>query len=145
MLLVLIGIEVLREPCLRRNRLAAVRDAAAAHREDQVDLSRMHQLRALLHLLVGRVAHDAGKLRDVLACFLQQADDLVIDAVPLDAAAAIGKQHPLAVLRQLGRQDIPDCTLAEIIFGRIGEYEFFHFILPPPAAQPQNQLLPAIP
>src|SRR5699024_12292830 len=51
--------------------LAAVHHAAAAHRQDQVDVMLTGQLCPLPHLGVGGVGHDAGELGDGFAGGLQ--------------------------------------------------------------------------
>ena len=65
--------DVLIQPCLGGNDLAAVGDAAAAHGEDQVYLVFPRQLCALLRLGIGGVGHDIGKLHHPLARGVQDA------------------------------------------------------------------------
>ncbi len=57
---------------------------------------------------------------------LQQAGDLLVDAVFLDGAAAIGQQHFLGDRGQLGLQGVCQSPLAEIHMGGIGIGKVFH-------------------
>ena len=57
-----------------------------------------HQFGSLLHLGVSGIGHDAGKLHDVLIRALQNTAHLIVDAVTLDGAAAIGQQYIGAVM-----------------------------------------------
>ena len=111
---------------LRRHNLAAVDDAAAAHRQDVVDPVFLGQLGALLHLVVGWVWHDAGKVNDLLAGLLQQPLDLVIDAACLDRAAAVGQHHRLGLFGKLLRQHLWCNAFPKINLGRIGKSKGVH-------------------
>ena len=84
------------------------------------------QLGTLLYLGIGGVGHDAGELGDGLAGGLQDADQLLIDAVFLDGPTAIGQQHVGTIARQDAGQVLPRRTLAEIDLGGIFIDEIFH-------------------
>ena len=106
--------------------LAAVDDAAASHRQHQVGLALPGQLGPLLHLGIGGVGHDAGKLGDRLAGRLQDLGDFRIDPIFLDGAAAVGQQHIGTVGGQNAGQMGLSRPLAEIDFCGIFVDKVFH-------------------
>ena len=93
--------DILFQLCLRRDDLAAVDHAAAAHGQDEIGLIFFGQPRAFLHFGIRRVRHDAGELDDILAIFLQRLHHFIIDAVFLDGSAAISEHDIGAALGQL--------------------------------------------
>ena len=106
--------------------LAAVNDGAAAYRQHQVDLVVPGQLGALFHLFPSGVGHDAGELSDCLAGLLQNAGDLVVDAVALDGTAAIGQQDIGAIGGQNAGQVLFRRPFAEIDFSWVFVNKVFH-------------------
>ena len=87
----------------QRHSLAAVHSTAAAHSQDHVCVVLAGQLCSLLHFGIGGVGHNAGELYNGLARFLQNAGDLIIDTIFLDAATAIGEQNGIGVFCQAGQ------------------------------------------
>ena len=84
----------------QRDRLAAVHDTAAAHGQDHVHMVLPGQSRAFQHLGIGGVRHDTRELHHLFFRRSERTHDLLIDAVSLDGAAAIGQHYRLAVLLQ---------------------------------------------
>ena len=74
---------------------------AATDRENETDVALLDDLDGLQARLARWVRFDAGELDELM--FFQRADDLVIDAVAFDRAAAITKQH-----RHLRRHAVGD-------------------------------------
>ncbi len=109
-----------------RDRLGIIADRAAADREDKIGLMCFCGLDALTELFSGRVRHDAGDLRDILAAFLQDRGDLIVDAVFPDRAAAVDQQDIFAVLRQLILQKadriLTEIELCGIVVAEISEH-----------------------
>ena len=56
-----------------------------------------------LHFGIGWVGHNAAKLHNGLARLVQDTGDLVIDAVLLNAPAAVGQQNCTCPFRQTGQ------------------------------------------
>lgn len=77
------------------------------------------QLCTLLHLGVGGIGHDAGKLHDALTLGVQNTDDFIIDTIVLDRTAAVGQHHGIAVVLQQTAQIFLHATLAEINLGLV--------------------------
>ena len=95
----------------RSDRLRAVEDAAAAHREDYIDLLLLTDLHTLQHArIILRIRLNARKLIDLE--IREQLLHLIIEPHPLDAAATIGEQHPLAE-RLHHRRKLRNHTLTE--------------------------------
>ena len=69
--------------------LRIVNGRAATDSENEIDVVGLGLCRALHHLLARRIRRHASVLDDRLACRLQRRDDLIVDPVPLDRAAAI--------------------------------------------------------
>ena len=99
--------------------LAAVGHGTAAHGKDQIHMVLTGQLCTLLHLGVGGIGHDAGKLHDVLTLGVQNTDDFIIDTIVLDRTAAVGQHHGIAVVLQQTAQIFLHATLAEINLGLV--------------------------
>ena len=118
--------DVLVQLCLCGDDLAAVGDAAAAHGEDQVYMVLPRQLRALLHLGIGGVGHDAGKLHDALAHSVQDTHDLIVHAVALDGTAAIRQHDGLAVVFQQTAEMFFHAALSEIHLGLVLKNKVVH-------------------
>ncbi len=116
---VLVVVEILLKRGLCRHGIAAVRNAAAADCQDEINFMFPYKTSTLLHLAVRRITHDARKLRDFLALFLEDGQDFIIDAIALDAAAAIGQQDMPAVLRQLLGERFMRCPLPKVVLCRI--------------------------
>ena len=111
---------------LRGDDLAAIRDAAAAHGEDEVNMILPRQLCALLRLGIGGVGHDSGELHDSLSLGVQNAHHLVIDTVALDGAAAISQHDGVAVVIQQAAQILLDTALAKIHLGLVFKNKVVH-------------------
>ena len=111
---------------LRGDDLAAIRDAAAAHGEDEVNMILPRQLCALLRLGIGGVGHDSGELHDSLSLGVQNAHHLVIDTVALDGAAAISQHDGVAVVIQQAAQILLHAALAKIHLGLVFKNKVVH-------------------
>ena len=118
--------DVLVEICLRGNDLAAVGHAAAAHGEDEINMIFPRQLCALLHLGIGGIGHDAGKLHDALSLGVQDTHDLIVHAVALDRAAAVGQHDGFAVVPQQTAEILFHAALAEIHLGLVFKNKVVH-------------------
>ena len=118
-------IAVVEQSC--RDEFRAVDDRTAAHGQQEIDFALLTQCDRLAQRLDRRVGFDAPELDQVAA--FECGDDLIVDAVTLDASAAEGQHDAFSggnELRQTG-----DLALAENQFGRIvidevvhGEYLF---------------------
>ena len=106
--------------------LAAVGNAAAAHGKNQIDVIFTRQLRALLHLGISGVRHDTGELHDALACGIQDTHDLIVHAVALDRAAAVGQHDGFAVVPQQTAEVLFHAALAEIHLGLVFKNKVVH-------------------
>ena len=106
--------------------LAAVGNAAAAHGENQIDVIFTRQLRALLHLGISGVRHDTGELHDAFACGIQDTHDLIVHAVALDRAAAVGQHDGFAVVPQQTAEILFHAALAEIHLGLVFKNKVVH-------------------
>ena len=106
--------------------LAAVGNAAATHGENQIDVIFTRQLCALLRLGIGGVGHDAVELHDTLAGGVQNAHDLIIHAIALDGAAAVGQHDGFAVVPQQTAKILLDTALAEIHLGLVFKNKVVH-------------------
>ena len=111
---------------LRGDDLAAVGHAAAAHGEDEVNMIFPRQLCALLRLGIGGIGHDAVELHDTLAGGVQNAHDLIIHAIALDGAAAVGQHDGFAVVPQQTAKILLDTALAEIHLGLVFKNKVVH-------------------
>ena len=69
-----------------------------------------------------RIGHDAGDFRYVLAFVLQDFDDVVINPVLLDRAAAVDQDDFLTVFLQFA-VEVFQCIFAKIEFRRIAVCE----------------------
>ena len=118
--------DVLVQLRLRGDDLAAIGHRTAAHGENQIDVMLPRQLRALLHLDIGGVRHDAGELDHIFALCIQNAHHFVIHAVFLDGAAAIRQHHRWAILLQQAAQILLHAALAEIHLGFVLEDKVVH-------------------
>ena len=98
--------------------LGIVHDGAAADGQDEVHVVLAGDPGAFIQFFHRRVRHDAGILEDLLAGVVQDLDDLVIDAVPFDGAAAVAEHDAGAVLDQFRGQEFQG-SLAEDQFGRV--------------------------
>ena len=106
--------------------LAAVGNAAAAHGENQIDVIFTRQLCALLHLGISGVRHDTGELHDAFACGIQDTHDLIVHAVALDRAAAVGQHDGFAVVPQQTAEILFHAALAEIHLGLVFKNKVVH-------------------
>ena len=106
--------------------LAAVGHGTAAHGKDQIHMVLTGQLCTLLHLGVGGIGHDAGKLHDALTLGVQNTDDFIIDTIVLDRTAAVGQHHGIAVVLQQTAQIFLHATLAEINLGLVFKQKIVH-------------------
>ena len=111
---------------LRGDDLAAIGHAAAAHGENQIDVIFTRQLRTLLHLGIGGIGHDAVELHDTLACGIQDTHDLIVHAVALDRAAAVGQHDGFAVVPQQTAEILFHAALAEIHLRLVLKNEVVH-------------------
>lgn len=84
------------------------------------------QLRALLHLGIGGIGHDAGKLHDALSLGVQDTHDLIVHAVALDRAAAVGQHDGFAVVPQQTAEILFHAALAEIHLGLVFKNKVVH-------------------
>ena len=87
--------------------LGGVDGAAAAHRQDQVNLFLPAQRDALVHQGQPGVGLDAAQFHKIDARLFQRRSHLVIQPAPLDAAAAVVQQHLLRVRLE----ELPDLPL----------------------------------
>ena len=95
----------------RGDRLRTIEDAAAAHREDHVDLLLLTDLHTIQHTrIILRIRLNARKLIDLE--IREQLLHLIIEPHPLDASATIGEQHPLTK-RLHHRRKLRNHTLTE--------------------------------
>ena len=106
--------------------LAAVGHAAAAHGEDQVNMVFTCQLRALLHLGIGGVGHDAGELHNALTLRVQDTHDLIVHAVALDGTAAIGQHDGFAKVCEQAAEVLLHAAFAEIYLGLVFKNKVIH-------------------
>ena len=111
---------------LRGDDLAAIGHAAAAHGEDEVNMIFPRQLCALLRLGIGGIGHDAVELHDALAGGVQNAHDLIIHAIALDGAAAVGKHDGFPVVHQQTAEVLFHAALAEIHLRLVLKNEVVH-------------------
>ena len=84
-----------------RDSFRIVADRTTADSQKEIRLMLARNLDALVELRDRRIRHDARDLRHILALCLQNLDDIIVDAIFLDRAAAIDQDDVLAVLRQL--------------------------------------------
>ena len=118
--------DVLVQLRLRGDDLAAIGHRTAAHGENQIDVVLPRQLRALLHLFIGGIGHDAGKLDHILALRVQDAHYFVIHAVFLDRTAAVSQHHRGTVLFQQAAQIFLHAAFAEIHLRFVFENKVVH-------------------
>ncbi len=125
-LLILHSPDVLVQYRLSGDYLAAVHHAAAAYGQNEVHAAFPDQPGPLLHLGVGGVGHDAGEVHDFLTGRFQQPLQLVVDAVGLDGASAIGQQDSPAVPGHKRFQMFYCGSFAKVDGGGIGIDKFMH-------------------
>ena len=87
---------------------------------------RPRQLRALLHLGIGGVGHDAGEFHNALTLRVQDTHDLIVHAVALDRAAAVGQHDGFAVVPQQTAKILLDAAFAEIYLGLVFKNKVIH-------------------
>ena len=80
------------------DRFCIVADRTASDGEDEIGLRFPCARDAFRELVRRGIGHDARVLKNLLTALLENGDDLVIDAVLLDRAAAVDEQHVLPVL-----------------------------------------------
>ena len=85
--------------------------------------------RTFLHLCIGGVRHDTGKINNRFICLFKQRFYFIIDAILFDGAAAVGKQHCLAFLSKLCAESLRRAPLTKIHLRRIRKSETVHVIL----------------
>ena len=113
--------------CAGSDNLGAVDGASSAdgqHHIDAVFLAERHASSDGLNL---RVRLDTGKLLDCQACFLQNLHGSIIDAIPLDASAAIHEQNLAAAFLQLAQ--VRNLSLPEMNPGGHLKCEIVHIYL----------------
>ena len=84
------------------------------------------QLRTLLHLGIGGIGHDAVELHDTLAGGVQNAHDLIIHAIALDGAAAVGQHDGFPVVPQQTAEVLFHAALAKIHLGLVFKNKVVH-------------------
>ena len=121
--------DVFVQQSLCGNHLAAVDHAAAAHSQNEVYMLLTGNGRTFLHLCIGGVRHDTGKINNRFICLFKQRFYFIIDAILFDGAAAVGKQHCLAFLSKLCAESLRRAPLTKIHLRRIRKSEIVHAIL----------------
>ena len=91
-------------PCTSGYGLAVVNGRAAANTKDEIDILLACRAGTFQHLFYSRVWHYTGYLYNLAAGLLQFSHHLVVDAVALNAAAAIAEHHFLAIVFQFFTQ-----------------------------------------
>ena len=112
----------------RCNRFRFINHAAAADRNHQINLLAFCDRNSFIDMRQNRVRLHAGKFDKPDARLPQRADDLIINAVRLDARFAIDQQRLFAVLRGVCA-DFSDHPLAEHDFRRIPKCKILHSVL----------------
>ena len=115
--------------CLSGDDFAAVDDASTSHRQDKVNVFFLRQSCALLHLGIGGIGHDPGKLCYGLPGVLQDARQFFIDAVLFDGTAAISEHDVRPNLGKFGSQVFLRRFFTKIDFYRIAVCERIHIFL----------------